>query len=356
MTISNELRDQIKMDLKIFPFENEVENDYTNRLIFSAIGKWFLYISHDCDLNDNQLYKISGVSKKYITKRCKEILNGFISIYPTFVNFIQVENKTNEESKNDFIRRIRGCFEQVGYYLPGTTTEYLTLALPRTFQIDKNWALIRNNFELKNTRVVGLGTFSNDGVCEDLEKINQIFYLPKITALEWTQQYIEQLDWRDAGTLGENTLYFNMNLNSSNYKCWDDTFPKESEVTLYKTNNFDYGFAKKGNQRIIGIKIPDYLIGNSNNQSENLFNKDVRRFMYGLRSMFDNSAKAKIKEHKNFSEVILYNKLPERENIALKFFSWQKHYKNELIYKVPNDFIGHVKEILENVSIATEEK
>lgn len=349
MGFVEELRQQMAGDLNIYQFEQEDEKDYIDRLLFSGIGQWIQHSGLDSDLNDSELYRRKGVSKKYITIKNREIVTSFVSIYPSFINYYK------DLSIQDFIMKIRSSYEQAGYFIPAGFSEYLIPAPIRKVKVNHNLYLVRNDYDAKNSRTVGLGQYATNVTSPDNCDLADFFKLPSIDALNWFSKYVQNLTWSKASNLGENTLFFDMRKNKSNYQCWGERFPVDCDVTLYKTNDWDYGFASKRDGKHVGIAIPEYLIGIVNSESERFFNNDVRRFMFGLKALYKNPVRAKITMCRQYSELKLFNKLPERENIALKFLGWRKsNFMNEYNYCIPNDLLDSVKSVLENLSIEIE--
>lgn len=349
MKFVEELKQQMAHDLNLYQFENENEKDYLDRLLFSGIGQWIQHSVLDSDLNDSELYRRKGVSKKYVNRKNCEIVMGFISFYPSFINYYK------DLSIQDFIMMIRSSYEQAGYFVPTGFSEYLIPAPIRKIKVNHNLYLVRNDYDAKNSRTVGLGQYAiNVNITDNLD-LADFFKLPSIDAMNWVEKYVQNLNWSKACKLGENTLFFDMRKNKSNYECWGERFPVDCDVTLYKTNDWDYGFVSKRNGIHVGIAIPEYLIGYENSESERFFNNDVRRFMFGLKALYKNPVRAKITMCSQYTELKFFNKLPERENIALKFLGWRKsNFMNEYNYCIPNDLLDSVKSILKNLSIEIE--
>lgn len=349
MGFVEELRQQMAHDLKIYQYENETEKDYLDRLLFSGIGQWIQHSVLDSDLNDSELYRRKGVSKKYITRKTCEIAMGFVSIYPSFINYYK------DIPIQDFIMKIRSSYEQAGYFVPTGFSEFIIPAPMRKAKVNDNLYLVRNDYDANNSRMVGLGQYATNVTITDNLDLVDFFKLSSIDAVDWFSRYVQNLNWTKSAVLGGNTSFFDMRKNRSNYECWGEIFPVECDVTLYKTNDWDYGFAKKRNGKYVGIAIPEHLIGSGHSESEMLFNNDVRRFMFGLKALYKNPARSRITIYRQYSELVLFNKLPERENIALKFLGWRKsNFMNDYNYCIPNDLLDSVKSVLKNLSIEIE--
>lgn len=351
MDLKSEMIKTMSDDLNIYQFKNELEEEYLNRLIYSAIGLWMQYSILDHDLNDCELYSKRGVSKAYLTRKINKIVMEYISIFPSFADFI------SDLQIAKFVAKIRTYYEQAGYFVPFGFSEFIIPASIQKAKVNATCLIVRNDFDIENAKSVGLGLFVENKMMNENNTISELFYLPKINAQNWTVEFIENINWANAAKLGEGTQYFDMKRDKSNHECWIEKYPDDCEVTLYKTNDWDYGFSKIYNNKHVGVAIPNFLIGNENTESEKLFNNDVRRFMYGLKAMKNNHTKAIIKSNEDYSELILFNGLPERERITLQFLGWhKKSFLDEYHYIIPMDLLVTVKKILENLSMNIMEK
>lgn len=351
MNMRSALVNQMGEDLQLYKFVDETDAEYLNRLIYSAIAVWMLHIVRDRKFEDN--YNRIGVSRKYITRKTSKIITEYSSMFPTFNNFL------NGLTETKLAIIIRKNYECAGHIVPVGFDEYVVASSVKEFRVTNGLKLVRNNFDFLQSKVVGLGVFIENHTEDEPHCIDNIFYIPKLDAEKWTVEYIKNLKWSNAARLGENVQFFNPNSTRPFWECWSERFPQNIEITLYKFNDWDYGFAKKESSNFIGIKIPEWLIGTGNITCERLFDNDVRRFMYGLKAINKNNAKIILEEKIDHFELKLLNALPVREFTALKFFSWNKNCfidKSNYDYVIPYEFIEPVKYLLNKLSIIIEER
>lgn len=349
MSIKDNMLHQMANDLQIVKFSDEEQSDYTNRLLYSAIGCWLVQTIQDKDFMDN--YNKRGISKSYLTRKISKVVREYAEIFPTFRNFLDGLTET------EFAVCLRVDYERAGYVVPTGFDEYITTSSQKVAKLNDHCFILRNEFENANTKVIGLGSFAKKVINGETCNLDELFYLTKIDALNWTRKYIERLSWSSGERLGEEAQYFNAR-NIKNFSdSWESIFPADIEITLYKTNNWDYGFARKSNVGIEGIKIPEWLIGQGTNESEKLFDNDVRRFMYGLKAMYGNRTKVLAFRKTEYVEIKLLSALPTRERTVLQFFGWKRRgYLNDYNYIVPNEIFDTVRALLENLSMIVEVK
>ena len=85
-------------DLAITRYCNENQDSYVCRVLYSAAACWIKTIALDSSNIDN--CADLGVSKNYISRKCRDIFNELLNIFPIFRSFI----KTDE--RNDWIQII----------------------------------------------------------------------------------------------------------------------------------------------------------------------------------------------------------------------------------------------------------
>lgn len=349
MIIKESLINSISSDLRIYKFKDEENEEFLNRLLYSACATWLLQSARDICVTDG--CKKDCVSKSYLTRKVSKIVNLYIELFPTFSKFLGGSNA------NELVSNMRLCYEKAGFIVPVGFSEFVKVSQIRQMHVEKEWYLVRNKGRRENIRVVGLGEFckgSQVGIEFDLESM---FYLPRIDALKWTNEYINNIKWSNSQKIGKNAKYFDSNMIANSSESWKEQFPDNQKVTLYKTNDWDYGFAMKTSERIIGVKIPDHLIGVGSNRSELLYNNDVRRFIHGLKAIHNNNIRCCIVKKNEYLKLRLFSAIPEREFTALQFFGWKANQiSDDYNYIFPIETLDCIKQILEKLSIVIEEK
>lgn len=349
MRLKDNLINIMSNELQIYKFEDESEDSFINRLLFSALGLWIIKSTLDKSFIEN--HNRVGVSKSYITRKISKIVVEYISLFPSFGIYL------DKLTAAELVANIREEYEKAGYIVSTGFDEFIIASPRKTASVDDKHIIMRNHIGNINTKIIGLGTFKKLVLNSDIKDFGELLYIPKIDAKEWTSNYIKHLRWGNSSKLGDGTWYFDAESANSFYKCWVNHYPEKSEIVLYKTNDWDYGFAKRDDDNIIGIKIPSWLIGQDNNPSEKLFDNDVRRFMYGMKALKNNNAKAILIRKSDHYNLKLFNALPTREKTALQFLTWRKEkFTDEFDYIIPNETCEAVKKLLSNLSIEMEEK
>lgn len=325
-------------------YADESEESFVNRLLYSAVGETLLVST----LKKSPQQPIDGVSKTYITLRNSKYLESLWMAFPSFKNYF------GDTSASDVIKNIRLYFELAGVLRPSDFGEFVELAPPLFSKIESNLFYSRNNLSSNQRTASGLGFYEKmESQKYKYVSMAKLFDLNEIDAHEWTRKYIRKLNWENAGQLNldRGIQFFNPKINKSLYNCWGNEFPSNVEITLYRKNITDFGFAKVEDKRIVGVYIPEFFSTN-NNASNNMLGEDTRRFMYGLKSMHGNKAKALIEKRQNYTYIKLFSKLPIRETMVMKMCAWPVgNYDNEFVYLISNELVNVCKQVLGNLSI-----
>lgn len=335
---------EISNYLSIHRYVVESEESFTNRLLYSAVGETILVST----LKKSSMQPIEGVSKTYINLKNSKYLESLWIIFPSFRDYF------GDTSSSEVIKKLRLDYELAGVLRPSNFGEFLELAPVVFSKIGPNFYYSRNNLSSKQRIASGLGFYEKmESINQDYVSMGKSFDLNEMNAHEWTRKYVQKLNWQNAGQINMDTgiQFFNPKLNKSLSNCWSNEFPKNVEITLYKKNDFDYGFAKVADEKFVGIYIPSFYI-NASNPSNNMLGGEVRRFMYGLKSIHENKAKALLETRENYTKIKLFSKLPVRETMVIRMCGWPvKNYDNYFEYLVPNDLVTVCKQVIENLAI-----
>lgn len=348
MTYVEELFAQMSNSLNISKLTSETEDNFKNRVLYSAIANWIYVTTSDVSFEEN--YNKHGISKSYITRRVSRILEEYLELFPTFHFYL------GALSASEVISKIRIEMERAGFLTSTGFDEYIEIASSKSLKINEVLYLIRGSVHSEKTTAVGLGVYHDSSKLNNVS-LGEMFYTPQISAANWTKEYIRQLNWKYSSKHSEQIEYFDPCLKDTFSRCWGDQFPENVEVTIYKRHDWDYGFARKIESNITRVQIHDYLIGTESTKTDILFDNDVYRFMYGLKAIHHNKVYARLEAMGDSMRLKLYNALPSIEQVALQFMGWkQKDVGDNYHYLIPLDLVTTVKELLGNLNITIEEK
>ncbi len=331
--------DQISLDLEIRRYSYESERSYFSRLIYSAIGCWILYCTGDKNIEeDNSRY---GVSKNYINRRCSRILNDYLEIYPQARDWFFTENIAD---CSDVIRYIREIYEFLGYLVSAELDSSLMLPMCRKFAIEDGLALYRGIS--RASQMIGLGIYksSKEVRRDNIALLFDMFLIPDKRADEYVQDYIKKAKWGLDG-ISENTQFFEYKSKNPLSRSWIDTWTQDA-ITICKNSYVDYIMVRFTEGQIYTSQFPEHIVNE----------KEIRRFMYGLKGSNGANMRAELKRYSDVAVMRLFSKLPEREMMLLRLLSWPVNCIEDMFnYYVPLEVMNVIKKILENLCIEVEE-
>jgi len=341
---AQEVLTAIAADLQINQFAGEPEPTYTARLIYSALGMWMLHCPKDSSILEDERataeFKL-GVSKNYILNRCSEILGDLLEIFPHANSWFNIQQK---EDCSAVVRSIRNIYEAGGYLIPGGTEVSLTLAQSCGVLLENGLALVRGPARI--SKMIGLGLFERmTGEKEDIHNLYRMFLIPFPKADEYVREYMQKTPGGKGIRPVEGSQFFNPKSPLSLSKSWIESCPKDTP-TLYKKGFREYGLIQYCQEEFTSWQLPEHLVKEH----------EVRRFLYGIKGMSKNKARARLHLFRDVAFLRLYNALPRKESILLKLLAWPAiSASDESHYYVPLEVLSVVQEILNHLCIELEE-
>jgi hypothetical protein len=339
MNTVQEFFNRISSDLAIRKYSREPENYYFSRVIYSAIGCWILYCTGDKSIEeDNSKY---GISKNYINRRCSKILNDFLEIYPQAREWFFTDNI---KECTDVIKYIREIYELLGFLVPADKASSLVLPMYRKVVIENGLVMYRGDSEI--SRMIGLGKYKSvkEAKRDDITLLFDMFLIPNKRADDFVQDYIKKARWVPGG-IYEHTQFFDYKSENPISKSWTDTWGYDA-ITVYRNGIIDYGMVKFENGQLYTSQFPEHIVSE----------KEVRRFMYGIKGSNGAYMKAMLKRYSDVAILKLFSKLPEKEMLLLRLMSWPvENIEDVFNYYIPFEVIDVVNKILENLCIEVEE-
>lgn len=332
-------------DLKIKRLGDESRTQYFSRVIYSALSMWIRFSTLDRDILGQASDKV-GISKIHILNRYKVFLDNMLELYPEIQEWFYPPHEEDNENPGAIIRnRLYGGGELVDV---GFNTD-LALPVYQESRINKKVAVVRGLNGGEFHTAAGLAQVKSMEQKQDvnIEEIFAFYGLENKTAKECLKEYLRSIKWDKKE--GISYELFNKYSTSPFSGCYDSEYKiKEDEITLYRTNIFDFGFVKKFNGCIYTSSISSYLVDQF----------EVRRFMYGLKSEAGNAPSAQYKkfEEERLVELNLFNDLPLKEQSVLLLLSWPKKHINDRFNLIFHRSVWtFVEAVLKNLNITLQE-
>lgn len=301
-------------DMEIIPFLGEDLKSTKSRITYSAIGEWIKASAYDTDFKEDSKESTSkvGATKNHITRKCKKILDAYLSLYPD-LNYWYYPASIDE--KFNPVIEIRNRLISSGVLLSGLENS-LQFPQEKCAQVADDFYLYRGDTFHRKSQVVGLGSYICKPYQVPVYSIEDMYLIPYISAKDYVIRYVQKVSNRfiKSENTPETRKFFNYNSCSSFYISWDSSYPEGGKLTVYKDSELDYGLAKIDSGELYTLAFPKAIIENN----------DVRRFMYGIRKIEQNPATATIKIIGSMILITLPSYLPAFEQNLFYMMAWPK--------------------------------
>lgn len=332
--MKKKLIDQLCSDLLISQFKYENNTSFYTRLLYSALADWMKI----CILDHTNEKYVTSKSKLYIHRRCSEILDNFLLVFPECHSYFWEES---DNADNHPINTLRNKMIETGelinidnkIYLPETSLQSITKDYSRVFGIaglkEKSCGItkIKQDFKDDNKKQVAI----NSGI-----EYRKIF-----RSLKWEiyddYSSIEVLDPRST---------------KPPYKSWKDIqVIKDYEIYLSRIdinqNKKMFFWIKKENGKIQISQVNDILISF----------QEIRRFILWQRKEYQNPIKAIYCKDKKYASLKLFTRIPTYEQNILNTYGWpSKHIQSEFEYVFPVEVWNEIANLLISLNFELQEE
>lgn len=292
-------------DLAIIRYCNEDSDSYACRVLYSAAACWIKTIALDSTSIDN--CADLGVSKNHISRKCRDIFNELLNIFPIFSSFI----KTYE--RNDWIQVMYQRLLSHGDLVNVGFDTNVMLSIPSTVRLTEDVLCIKGAILQPDCIYSGISTLQKN---TDKNFIVE----PVLSTTDLIKQYVKSVTWSLINEIIEGVEYFNPYSKSwNNNQCWQKEVSEPVNGLIFARElDYVYGNYKKykyllynPNKAVIHV-LDDFLIER----------EEQRRFMIGLRSVAANKVSAKLTRYSDHVHLHLNVWLPATESLLLETYAW----------------------------------
>lgn len=330
-------------DMGMFDYDTELGDIFNNYILYSGLGEWIKTSTSDTnylDTPDEDGGREGRASKHHITLKCQKILKSYLDIYPNVADWFYPDS--NNEKKKSPIPVIRDRLIAAGHLVSsiGNTIQYPPL---KCTKIMKDLYLYRGYIGEMPDQVIGLGSYIDDNI--DIPEVNimNMYGLESEYADRYVQAYLEEIKYsfKKCDFPSPTRKYFDPYSSGPISKSWVEKYNPYVKATVYKDSEKDYGLVKKEED---GTYYTSAFSKGMINQNE------VRRFSYGLWSLYGKQARAQINISEPIFTVKLPSSLPSRELNVMYMLTWPKRdIMDQIEFVAPLSVLPIVQDILEHL-------
>lgn len=346
--MNEELIRKIASDLKIYKFRLESEEEYNQRLIFSAGSIWAKTLLYGNSINDsNETKSYINVDKRYVHYYLSKVINAYLNIMSINKNWLgdsQYENWSEDKSKTLASYIIEDLIKS--YNIVNLEKGRLTLPPKRQIYYGGNACEI-------------LGDISHDGSLVTIGNSQWNIEIDESSFLKdkWfinipTSKYYDFIDksfkWK-IKKLPSKYKFFKLGFTNGYSKCWISIKFEEipDGISMLKVEDkFDTGYLliKKYNDDFVISEIDSWYKENN----------EIYRILLALNYKNKTPAIFNVKDNGDYKILYIRTGIPNYEKRIIMSCSWPyERYNNEYIRIVPSNIWGVVKEQLDFLGIHT---
>lgn len=320
-------------DMNIRKFSSETEQQYIQRVLYSATACWIKAASLDRGpggSNDS-----SGVSKKHIYEKSSQLLDSMLARFPEIKPWFYMEDATEEP-----LRLIRRRLVQNGDLLNIGFDTNMILAAKNTKPISLSAEQIVGVFFCSDIYYSGVSAIHNKNI--------ENFYSSDENVIDWFDDFCNSA-WWESGKIKNDTLeYFNYEKNVRNiHSCWqkDEVNFLNSvrliRITINKTM-YEYYLEKNKNGNFYHHKIDPFLLEIA----------EHRKMMLALRKKAGVPIPAHISIYADHAVLKVWVHLPYEIKVFLESYAWpSRNITDVLEWIFPLSLLEEIKLRLTNLGI-----
>lgn len=344
----NRLINQIAKDLRIYRYENELTEEYGNRLIYSALAAWGRVQILGCsyaDLNEIAMdYPLT--SKRYINERLKSVSDGLINTIPNKIEWL--EGRKKEEAINIGISKFITEELIFCYQLNKTKRTGWLTALPKRRVKFKNYELLLGgtdwNSNIKNACAVGLGIWRKSENNDFNYK--EVFNIPDCNLEEYYKSIERNASWKPDKLNCEYEYFtggYGLWHNNKAWRIFNSNYIPSGISIIRKSNDkHNYSLLYYRNNEIFTAKLDKWYM------EEN----EINRIMFALDYINGKPAEFKAKKNGTNIELHCHSRLPNAENRILLMASWpNRTYDDFYLRNIPDFLWEDVEMVLKGLGI-----
>ena len=329
----------IAEDLKIENFGNEPINDFHNRVIYSAIGRWIMQLFADRDFEDEDL---NQVSKSHVTISALDVLASYKKVDTELLSYFADDKK--------LINDIEDIYVALGYINSGNYAFKYPIYKNRV-SFCKKTLVIDLDSNAKKMRGLGLWGKYDESIDMPIDR----FLLNNSDSLTVFKNLSTKLSYSDFNSnLGKIEVY---NVDKNRWDYFSEKTTSTYEYYILKIDDgLDYQLLRRIDGNYYSASIPVIYTKKSN---DNIFVHEVWRLILGLCSYNSKPASCTISSYGDKGIKFSFGGfiLPFFEYAIIKCMAWPLDNANGI-----NNFVTSISmkdsiiKLLSHLSINIVEK
>ncbi len=309
----------IAEDLKIENLGNENINDFHNRIIYSAIGRWVMQLFADRDFEGEDL---NQVSKSHVTLSALGVLESYKKVDTDLLSYFVDDKKLINDIEDIYVAL--GYINSDNYVFKYPIYKNRVSFCKKTLVID---------LDSKAEKMRGLGLWENDDESIDMQ-IDE-FLLNNTDSLIVFKNLSTELSYSDFNyNLGKIEVY---NVDKNKWDYFSEKATSNYEYYILKIDGgLDYQVLRKIDKNYYSASVPTIYTKKSR---DNIFVHEIWRLILGLCSYNGKPASCTINNYGEYGIEFSFGGfiLPFFEYALIKCMAWPLDNANGI-----NNFVTNI--------------
>jgi len=341
--MQNELRARIAKDLNITKFNNESENEYNQRLVYSAASMWVRTLIYGNSISDIRQDSVIGYPDiMYVQSHLGKVIGAYIKSLKMNLDWLEINyNKTDEIAMD-----LAGCVMQEMLYTKNLAKIYerKMAAVPQRYFKYGDWIQVRGQMNY-GTDLISLGVSQWTQIANKVDVIDE----PRVVSIKGSKYYEmmnRNFSWKKA-TLTSTYLIFKEGETRAYSKCWVPYIPEKVSEGIHMLKAADefnggYVLVKHSGKDVQMATIDPWYIESH----------EIYRILYGLNVNNGTHAQFKIKDEGDCKVLYFASALPDYENRLILSVSWPySHYADKYARIIPNSIWLIAEQMLTDLGV-----
>lgn len=339
--MKNELQEKIANDLNIIKFQKETENEFNQRILYSAASMWVKTLIHGNSANDIRQEKmIKYPDIMYVQSHLSKVIKAYISCLEVNLDWIEYQYSSISEIARD----IAGVVIQEMIYtnnIAEINNRKMAMVPFKHYSYDK-WFQIRGEINFNHDLIsLGVSQWTQSVTIKNVINEQRVI---EVKGSKYYELMLRNFIWRKA-SLKSNYYIFKEGSTSAYSKCWIPYIREKvsegihviKEVSEY---NGGYVLVKHDGEDIQISELDPWYTESY----------EIYRILYALNVHNGTRAQFKVKDKGEYKILYFASALPAYENKVILSISWPySYYADKYVRIIPNSIWSVAERLLSNL-------
>ncbi|GAU78662.1 hypothetical protein [Fusibacter sp. 3D3] len=333
--MKKELQTKVAKDLNINKFQNETENEYNQRLLYSAASLWVKTLIHGSSVKDiKHENMIVYPDIMYVQGHLSKVIKAYIRCLEMNLDWIEYQYSDIDEVAMDIARTV---MKEMIYTNNIAEIKSRKMAMvPLQYYSYNDWIQMRGamNFDKE---VISLGVsqwmqaISTKNVIEEQRVVN-------VKGNRYYELIVKNFIWKKASLKASYKIFKEGSVKKYS-KCWIPYVREKVTDGIHiikEVSEFNGGY--------ILVKHDDENVQMSVLDPWYTESYEIYRILYALNVHNGTRAQFKVKDKEEYKILYYASALPAYENKIILSLSWPYSYYGDKYARIIPNFIWHVAE------------